>query len=106
MKDWLLRKGVETALSVLVRDYGTLKRVSLNSVERWCEAELELKGETEAVMVRIEGVTFRTGTEHMFVQASQIQCSREWLTRLGHKYLVGREFALPAQAAAAIRLLL
>ena len=106
MKDWLLQKGAEKALGMILRDYGTVRRVTLNSAERWCEVELDLKGEHDAVLLRADDVTFRTNVEQMFVRVGRIGCSREWLKRLGEQFFIGREFALPPKAAMAIRVLL
>jgi hypothetical protein len=106
MKDWLLQKGAEQALSSLLRDYGLVKHLSLNSSEHWCEIHLELHGEAEIITIRAENVTFRTVADQMHVRVGQIACSRVWLKRLGDNLVVGREFPLPPKAAAAVRLLL
>ena len=106
MKDWLLQKGAEAALGVWLRDYGKVRSVSLNSVERWCEIEVELLGEAVPIRVRAEEVTFRSEGTNIHVRIGRLQSSREWLTRLGTKYAVGREFQLPPAAATAVRVLL
>ena len=41
-----------TALGALLRDYGTVRSLRLDSVERWCEAHVELLGEAEVVGFR------------------------------------------------------
>jgi len=106
VKDWLLQKGATAALTVWLRDYGTVRGVSLNSVERWCEVDLELHGESQPIRLRAEEVTFRSEGVHVHVRIGRIQTSREWLTRLGIQFAVGREFRLPPQAATAVRVLL
>lgn len=106
MKDWLLQKGAEAALGALLRDYGTVRSLRLDSVERWCEAHVELHGETEALRVRIEAIQFRAEGQEVHARVGHLETSREWMTRLGRRLVVGREFPLPPAAAAAVRFLL
>lgn len=106
MKDWLLRKGAETALRVMLRDFGKVRSLSLNSAEQWWEIELDLHGETESIQLRAEAVTFRSEEKRVYVRIGQLRCTRVWLSRLGEQYVVGKEFLLPPKAATAVRLLL
>ncbi len=101
-----MKKGAEAALGVALRDYGTVRSVSLNSAERWFEVELELKGESAPVRVRAEEVTFRTVGQRVHARIGRVEASREWLTRLGSQFVVGREFPLPPHVATAVRVLL
>lgn len=106
MKDWLLQKGAEAALRVWLHDYGKVRSVALNSVERWCEVEVELHGETAPLRIRADEVTFRSEGQKVHARIGRITSSREWVTRLGTKLTTGREFLLPTSAATAVRVLL
>jgi len=106
MKDWMLKKGAEAALKVVLRDFGKVRSFSLNSTERWCEIELDLHGETESIQLRAEEVTFRSEEKKVYVRVGHLRCTRLWLSRLGEQYVVGKEFRLPPKAATAVRLLL
>lgn len=106
MKDWLLQKGAEAALGVWLRDYGKVRSVALNSVERWCEVTVDLNGETESIRVRADEVAFRAEGQSIHIRVGRVTASREWITQLATKFAVGREFLLPPTAAAAVRMLL
>jgi len=101
-----LQKGATAALAKGMREYGTVRALSLNSVERWCEVELDLVGEPQPIRVRAEEITFRSEGKEVYIQIGRLESSREWLARLGTQFVVGREFLLPPQAAIAVRLLL
>lgn len=106
MKDWLLKRGAEAALKVVLRDLGKVRSLSLNSTERWCEIDLDLHGETESIQLRAEEVNFRSEEKRVYVRVGKLRCTRAWLSRLGEQHVVGKEFLLPPKAATAVRFLL
>jgi hypothetical protein len=95
-KDWLIEK---TALAVLnqsvLKPYGTLTRLKLDTSNHSIEAELDLKGETQPVRIQVQEYDLLDESGKSFFVIKIIQTSREWLTVLARDFAVGRKFEVP-----------
>lgn len=95
-KDWLVeRAGMAMLNQAVLRPYGTLTQLTLDTAARTVEAELDLKGETQPVRVHVREFEIREQDGRAFVVIKDIHTSREWLTRLAHDFAVNKEFELP-----------
>jgi hypothetical protein len=64
----------------LLRKYGKLTRLDIDSAAKCISADLDLKGERECIQVRICNYQLTTGAdENMVFQTGTIKVSREWL---------------------------
>ena len=95
-KDWLIEKAGAALLNqAVLKPYGTLTTLKLDTTARWLEAELELKGETQPVKVRVQEYELREEGPRAFFVVKSIDTSREWLTTLARDFLVDKPFELP-----------
>ena len=95
-KDWLIEK---TALAMLnqsvLKPYGNLTRLKLDTSGRSIEADIELKGETQAVRIQVREYELVEEGGNSFFVVKNISTSREWLTTLARDFAVGRKFEVP-----------
>jgi len=95
-KDWLIEKTAVAMLNQsVIRPYGTLSRLKLDTAARSIDAELELKGETQRVQIQVNEYELLEENGSSFFVIKSIQTSREWLTTLARDFAVGRKFEVP-----------
>jgi hypothetical protein len=95
-KDWLIEK---TAVAVLnqsvLKPYGALTQLRLDTKRRVIDAVLELAGETQPVQVRIDGYEILEEPDAAYLVLNDITTSREWVTTLARNFAVERKLKLP-----------
>lgn len=95
-KDWLLEKTAAAMLNQSVlKPYGTLIRLKLDTGARSIDAELELKGETQPVSIEVHEYELNEENGHIYFVVKSISTSRDWLTTLARDFAVDRKFELP-----------
>ena len=95
-KDWLVEKAAVAVLNQSVlKPYGTMTRLKLDTTTRSVDAELELKGETQPVRIQIHQFEVREEDGRAFVVIKSMETSREWLTTLARNFAVDRPFEIP-----------
>src|SRR6185503_7141990 len=95
---------IETmALPVLNRSllapYGQARELRLNSTDKSAEILVDLKGEQEPLRIIIGRYEFSQKNGDTFVTIHAIQTSREWMTALAERNLVGQAIKLPPEFA-------
>jgi hypothetical protein len=106
-KDALLSQGAKARLSHLLRKYGTMLDLKLNTTERSLSVLLHLKGEESPIHISIREYTLvaKDGRTYVELDGSKIETSREWLTTLVQEQLGRRDFPIPDKLARIIPLL-
>ena len=95
-KDWLVEKaGMAVLNQAVLKPYGSITRLKLDTTARTIEAELELKGETTPLRLHVQEYELRQEGNRAFVVIKSIETSREWLTTLARDFAVDRPFELP-----------
>ena len=95
-KDWLMEKTATAMLNQSVlKPYGTLTRLKLDTGNRSVEADLELSGETQPVRIHVQEYELIEADGRASIVIKQITTSRAWLTRLAQDFAVDRKFDLP-----------
>ncbi len=95
-KDWLIEKaGMALLNQAVLKPYGTLTRLKLDTTARTIEADVELNGETQPVNVQVREYELRETDGRATVVLKDIHTSRDWLTTLMKNFVVDREFNLP-----------
>ena len=105
-KDWIVEKAAMAMLNQSVlRPYGALTELKLDLAKCSLEAALELKGETELVRIQIHEYELLDpkGDAHLVIK--RMTTSREWVTNLGQKFLVGRRLEIPESMRAFLPML-
>src|ERR1043166_4607259 len=96
-KDWLIEKTAAAMLNQSVlKPYGELTRLKVDTTKRSIEGELELKGETQPVRIDIREYELLEEADATWFIIKDISTSREWLTILAQDFAVGRKLKIPA----------
>ena len=82
-----------------------MTELSIDTKNRRVRARLELMGEKEPIDVEILGYSLKQKDDTTYMTIEEINSSREWLTVALRQFVVGQGFAIPAKAAAVLRLL-
>jgi hypothetical protein len=98
---------IETmALPILNRSalaaFGRATEIRVNTEDKALELLLELNGDDVPVRVRVGGYEFFEDGGDTFVTIHAIETSREWMTTLAERYLLGRPLKLPREVAGVI----
>jgi len=106
-KDRLLES---VALSYLnskwLAPYGQATSLHVDSTAKTIEIEVELKGETGPVQIKIIDYEISRDGDQYFAVVKKVRTSREWLTVLAKERLCNCRFELPAQAGRMLMLAL
>lgn len=95
-KDWLIEKTAVAMLNQSVlRPYGTLTRLKLDTGNCSVEAELDLKGESVPVRIQVPQYELIEENGATYLVIKSISTSRDWLTTLARDFAVDRRFELP-----------
>jgi hypothetical protein len=95
-KDWLVEKAAVVMINqAVLKPYGALTGLKLDTAARTINAELQLNGETEPVRLEVHEYELIEEAGTAFVVLKSLSTSRAWLTRLGNDFAVGRRFELP-----------
>ena len=95
-KDWLIEKaGMAMLNQAVLKPCGALTDLKLDTSARWMQAELQLKGETEPVRIRVQEYELREENGRAFIVIKAVDSSREWLTTLLRDFAVDKPFELP-----------
>jgi hypothetical protein len=106
-KDWLIEKTAVAMLNQsLLKPYGALKQLKLDTKRCTIDAELELKGETQPVRIQVFDYELVEEADATYLILKNITTSREWLTTLARDFAVNRRLKLPDAARAYLPMLL
>ena len=79
--------------------FGQARELRINSTNKTAEILVDLKGEAEPLSVHIGRYEFSQKGPDTYLTIHSMRTSREWMTGLAEKFLVGRALKLPAEFA-------
>ena len=82
-----------------------MTELSIDTKKKLVHIRLELLGENEPIDVEILRYSLKEKGETTCISIEEVTSSREWLTVALREFVVGQDFALPAKAAAVLKLL-
>src|SRR5262245_40234721 len=99
-KDKLVESMAPSLLNkALLKPYGRIIELKLNSRDKALEITLELKGEQEPVHLDIQEYEVIQEDGRCFLVIKKVSTSREWLTAIAKELAVGKRLELPGEAA-------
>jgi hypothetical protein len=99
-KDWLIEKaGMAMLNQAVLKPYGAMTTLKLDTTARTIEAELELKGETQTVRLHVREYELREEGGRMVIVFKDVHTSREWLTTLARDFVMNKPFKVPESVA-------
>lgn len=101
-KDALASHAARNYANGLIKRYGEVKELKIDSLKKSVEVICLLTGENEPVKVIIENYRIESEGTRRFVEVTALTCSRPWLHNLLEDHARGRRLELPSWAAAAL----
>ncbi len=82
-----------------LKPYGQATDLKLDSTNKTVEITVTLRGESTPVRVQVADYELTQQDGKTFVVLKSVSTSREWMTELAQRYLVGKRLEVPAEAA-------
>jgi hypothetical protein len=101
-KDAVSSQAARSYVNGLIKRYGEVKELKIDSRAKTVRVVCGLIGEAEPVTVHVEAYRIVAEGELRFVEITACSCSRAWLQNLLEDHVRGRRLKLPAWAAAAL----
>lgn len=101
-KDALSSQAARQYVNGLIKRYGEVVELKIDSRAKSVDIVCALVGEREPVSVRVDSYRLENDGARRFVRLERCSCSRPWLQNLLEDHAHGRRFELPAWAAAAL----
>ena len=101
-KDALSSQAVRSYVNGLIKRYGEVHELKINSKSKSVDLVCILKGDHEPVRVRIDHYRIESEGSNRFIKLQSCSCSRLWLQHLLEDHACGRRMKLPSWAAAAL----
>jgi hypothetical protein len=101
-KDLMSSKAAKSYLNDLIKTYGTVRDLAVDSKRGRIEVTCELLGEPEPIGVTIERYVIGRDAEGTFLEVQESSASRPWLNAALRAHHPGRRIALPGWAATAL----
>jgi hypothetical protein len=101
-KDALSSQAARSYVNGLIKRYGEVRDLKINSKAKTIDIVCVLKGEPEPVKLRIDSYRIESEGAHRYIKLQTCSCSRLWLQHLIDDHACGQRFPLPAWAAAAL----
>ncbi len=98
-KDRVISLLLKRKLDDLIKDFGEVKALSVNTDEKIIAARIVLKGESKPYEVLLSNYRFRKDDGKYYFMFDELGTSREWVNVLLGKILKTKQFEVPAQYA-------
>lgn len=101
-KDALASQAARAYVNGLIKRYGQVRELRIDSRAKTVHVVCGLIGEAEPVTMNVEAYRIVADGETTFVEITACSCSRGWLQNLLEDQVCGRRLKLPAWAASAL----
>lgn len=101
-KDLVTSKAAKSYLNDVIKTYGRVRTLAVDSKRGRIEVSCELVGELEFIAVTIERYVIVQEDDRAFLEVHASTASRPWLEAALRAHLHGRRIALPGWAASAL----
>jgi hypothetical protein len=88
--------------NVLIKPYGIMTNLQIDSKNKTITCELDLKGESTPLKINCLNYQLVEEGDETFFEITRMDTSREWITVLCDEYLKNRRFKLPPLARFAL----
>jgi hypothetical protein len=89
-------------LNALIKEYGTMTNLQIDSKNKTITCELDLKGEPAPLKINCLNYQLVKEEGETFFEITKVDTSREWINVLCDEYLKHRRFKLPPLARFAL----
>jgi hypothetical protein len=102
IKDRVARPFAGLFLNALIKEYGTLTNLQIDSKNKTITCELDLKGESAPLKINCLNYQLVEEGGEKFFEIIRMDTSREWINVLCDEHLKHRRFKLPSMAKFAL----
>ena len=96
---------VRRATNAKLRSIGEMTELSIDTRTKRVRVRVELLGEKEPIDVEVLRYSLKEKGETTYITIEEAISSREWLTVALREFIIGQDLAIPAKAAAILKLL-
>jgi hypothetical protein len=104
-KDATLAFTTRVAINAKLRSIGEMTELSIDTKTKRIRVRLELLGEKEPIEIEILRYSLKEKGDTTYITIEEAISSREWITAALREFFVGQDLAIPAKAAAVLKLL-
>ena len=101
----MLRIAVQAWLNSSLRGIAQITGFSIDTGRQRVRAQLRLSGEPKAIEIYVTKYVLRGKGDRATLMIHDATASRRWVTAMLRKFVTGRTFPIPSQAANALKLL-
>jgi hypothetical protein len=105
LKDAALSKGSRTAVNSLMKEYGRMLKLDLDSATKRISMEVMLEGEKEVLHIDISRYELTEEAGRYFLKVYGVETSRAWINTFAAAYLEGRAVEIPAEYARLLKVI-
>lgn len=95
VKDGAVEAGAKAYINQKIDGFGSVTNFQLDSKKRAMQIEVELKGETTPIRVRVGSYEVLQKEGAVYLKLDDVTASREWIGLAVKQYVAGREFRIP-----------
>ena len=99
IKNIALSKGIYLVSNSLIKEYGRVLKLNVDSDKKYIKLEIMLEGEIEPTSIKIGKYNVIEESGKKFIEIDNITTSRAWLNTISSKFLNGKRFELNQQYA-------
>ena len=99
LKDGALAVGLKAYVNDKLKEYGEVLDCQIDTGRGRLTFRAMLRGEREAVEASVDRYDIEHEGDEVYIAVRSFSTSREWITQLLNKLLIGRRFKIPAKVA-------
>ena len=97
MKDMGMAKGVQIGLNQMIKEFGKITKLNLDSSKNSINMDILLEGENESINLTINKIEVIQYGNTPNLRISEISVSKSWMNIIVKKYLDGRVLPIPPE---------
>ncbi len=105
-KDVAIALSVRTLFNTKFRSVGQMTELSIDTQKHTIRLRMDLLGEAEPIEIHVKKYGIEQNGDDATLTIFDATASRKWMSEALREFVVGRSFALPAQAKAFLKLLM
>jgi len=81
-KDFALEVAAKLWINQIIKPYGKMTTIKIDSSTKSIHVELDLKGEPSLLQIDVKSYELSSGAGETFIEIGEIETSREWINIL------------------------
>ncbi len=98
LKEAALQAAIKAFINREIEQFGAVTQLAIDTGKKTIRVELELKGEASRILIDAGSYELSDRNGAIYLALKNVTASREWITGVLNKYVVGRAFRLPDAA--------